>query len=1354
MKTDKIRIPLLKRQIEYVKTELKEESRGSQNAGFAILLKGNVDVSRLEQALDVLIKENDALRTHLELNEDSKIYHVVEEETEGWIRHDYRNMKEEEAEKKAFAAIQEENVRAMDLFAEAMFIFHMYLISDKKVILYVKASHVITDGPSFRAIYSQLADLYSGKDNNTSDSWREMVEREIEFIKSEKGIEETLDWKVEVEKFPEDVAIDEIISVGKKELNQSGAGSFSMEKLKEIATAAGTSVFNTIMVMYSYGLGKIFGKDSMAINYTMADRFTKQTRYAIGLTTHKVPCCIKGIGTNSIFNILKESKEQSIKAFECFKTSDQVEPYTFTLSYLTNTVKVSSWSGLDAEIINIEGNNQSGDYSFVMMCSETEDKVVLNPVADSRIYKQSFISALYAYMKEAMEELYTEITSVKKVHFPDIRKKNSISNLGHSFILKGNIDRDRLKRAVEKLYERFDILKCVFVETENGEFDLVYDKDISRQLDFTEVLGETPEERKNNAIKDTQERMKEVLYLSKDSCGRFNAYIISEDEVMISIVISHFLVDGESLGVLMETFIKLYEDPERNDLPKIKQALDFKIDYHRFLMTEDFKKMAGYWQEKVRTYKAPEIPKLPSDKEIQESVNLSFEKEKIERISKEAKASNFYVLLGLYHLALSEVTGQNDVGISYSHSGRLREDELKMVGSLVKMIFTRSFFRKEDSWKKIIKEMMNQDDDIKNLRGAMANRNLQFTFSYNTENNFTDIKTKDDICILENKDYEEVMSGFKNMCICIGKETKDHIHLYICGDPEQYTMGFREKLCALMSSYVDKILENPNAQLSEIAGKEAFIVKTEEYVGNKVKLPLTRTMSYYLKKEYPDNPGSFNLGNGLYLKNVKDIDRLKRAITKIYDRYDAFRMVFHPEGDTGYLTVEDTQYPEVEVLEAVGETEEQRYEYAVRESRNKVKIPILLSSKGMNRFWIYKISEDSVVVAYSSNHLINDGGSIALMEYCLEKYYEDPDRTDLPDPGKFSDFLLERQALFESEKGKQEIEYWKKRMDGYEDPVIIKPEAGKETRPSMMYGMTKLDLEDVKKVASECKASNFNIIYLLWQLSLAETMKQNDIAMRYAFSGRDSEDLSNMFGLIAHGITVRSDFKTEDKWYDLVQNFKTTCDEDMKRVSTSDYIGVREFVMSYVVNTGMAERKHFADADVSEAFSLTSTYFTGRYLAAMVVEDSEHITVYPYCSNDEYGTEMVMQLGKCLKHNLQKIMEDPYMKLKDICMTKDFLKVSEKVKIEMDLFTQEENRECTNTDDDLVLFISEKIKDALELEELPNPDENFFDIGGSSFKAFYIINNLLGDKKDMLKFSDFYNSESIRELAEVMAERV
>ncbi len=60
---------------------------------------------------------------------------------------------------------------------------------------------------------------------------------------------------------------------------------------------------------------------------------------------------------------------------------------------------------------------------------------------------------------------------------------------------------------------------------------------------------------------------------------------------------------------------------------------------------------------------------------------------------------------------------------------------------------------------------------------------------------------------------------------------------------------------------------------------------------------------------------------------------------------------------------------------------------------------------------------------------------------------------------------------------------------------------------------------------------------------------------------------------------------------------------------------------------------------------------------------------------------------------------------------------------------------------------------ALETDDEPAEDDDFFDCGGNSYKAFFIMTNLPEEYKGLLEMDDFYDYETFSGILNRMAEK-
>ena len=404
---------------------------------------------------------------------------------------------------------------------------------------------------------------------------------------------------------------------------------------------------------------------------------------------------------------------------------------------------------------------------------------------------------------------------------------------------------------------------------------------------------------------------------------------------------------------------------------------------------------------------------------------------------------------------------------------------------------------------------------------------------------------------------------------------------------------------------------------------------------------LTITQRTYSKMELrEDGRGALNMSNGFILKGVCDFERLDKAIRRLYERYDAMRTNVREDEEGAYFEIFEVSPLGLGIVELSAVGRDARFEEAMADAQIRVREPLSLSDEGMYRFWAYKIAEDETLVIYVVNHLVTDGGSMAIINMELGKLYENPERTDLPECADYADFLEEKKRLWSEGLIQEEVNYWKNLMDGYENPPIEAPKVVEEKSP-MEYGKFTIDLTKIKKIARKSRMSNFNVVSVITQMAYAMVTKQNDMVMRYVMSNRFTEKFQGTVGFITQAFTARHTFSMDEKWSDLAKWQRDTMNRDMKHMQFSDIIEMQELFISYVVSNGNSTNAvgKFGELEMQPLVLHSKCEYGRRMFGLIVVEYTDTIYITPYCDNKLYRKELVLGFGVAVNKCVERIFE-------------------------------------------------------------------------------------------------------------------
>ena len=72
----------------------------------------------------------------------------------------------------------------------------------------------------------------------------------------------------------------------------------------------------------------------------------------------------------------------------------------------------------------------------------------------------------------------------------------------------------------------------------------------------------------------------------------------------------------------------------------------------------------------------------------------------------------------------------------------------------------------------------------------------------------------------------------------------------------------------------------------------------------------------------------------------------------------------------------------------------------------------------------------------------------------------------------------------------------------------------------------------------------------------------------------------------------------------------------------------------------------------------------------------------------------------------------------------------------------------------IVDMLAELWQAVLELDETPTEEADFFELGGNSYKAFFVITNLPEEYEGKLEMNDFLEYETLGKMADRLIENV
>ena len=293
----------------------------------------------------------------------------------------------------------------------------------------------------------------------------------------------------------------------------------------------------------------------------------------------------------------------------------------------------------------------------------------------------------------------------------------------------------------------------------------------------------------------------------------------------------HIITDGVSQGILVKDFMELYKDDS-----SLKE-LDLRyVDYSDWQQKEGIvEKSKQYWMDVYK--EVPEILEIPTDypresirDEGGSSVVFELEKNQVaglKKLSEEYGITQYMLLLGIYKILLSKLSGQEDVVVGTPVAGRRHSDVEGIVGLFVNTLALRSNVASEKSFKSYIKDLGDgvissfehqdfQYEELVNLleieRDTSRNALFDVMFSYES---MGDRSLQIPGLILEPYDRSSTISKF-DLDLSAFEDGEGNLQMSFEYATSLYNRSTIERYRDYYTQILTAILKDPSQKIAEI----------------------------------------------------------------------------------------------------------------------------------------------------------------------------------------------------------------------------------------------------------------------------------------------------------------------------------------------------------------------------------------------------------------------------------------------------------------------------------------------------------------------------------------------------------
>ncbi|UCH98456.1 MAG: amino acid adenylation domain-containing protein [Candidatus Aminicenantes bacterium] len=771
------------------------------------------------------------------------------------------------------------------------------------------------------------------------------------------------------------------------------------------------------------------------------------------------------------------------------------------------------------------------------------------------------------------------LTPIQKEFFEFSLENPHHFNMSRTLSSRFRLEEDMLKAVFTRIQEHHDVLRVTF-KRENGEIIQVNQGlDCPFSLQVFDLRDRTDA---GAALETRAEELQSSLDLGTGPLMKLGLFRLDDGDRLL-VLFHHLVIDGISWRILledMETLFQQYRERRPLELPLKTDSFKLRAEkLAQYANTEEFLNEKNYWKQLESQPFQPITRDFETgDNRIKNMGMVSFSLGQehtrllLTRVNEAFNTEINDILLTALGAAIKRVFGIKKLCIALEGHGRegiLKNMDInRTVGWFTTVYPLVLDFSYEDDRE----DLSRQIKEIKETLRHVPNNGI----GYGLLKYLTRPEHRED---LDFKLKPQVSFNYLGQFDTDGEQISfARVEPFI-----QNSLGENER--RKYDFDISGILENQQITLSIAYSDKQYRRQTAEALGTAFKEQLYRVISYCStrhRKEltpsdftyralpletvdrltrqynhavidiYPLTPmqegmlfyALYDQSSTAYYNQVSlrlrgelDIPLFKRALNQLFERYHILRTSFsherldrplqvvlnHREVDFYFKDLREPGIEKEQFIKEFKENDRKRYFH--------------LNEDVLLRTALFRVKEDEYQITWSYHHILMDGwGSAILIKEFFQVYdaYREKKPLRLPPVKPYRTYV---QWLEQRDKNIP-AEYWKKLLEGYNEPVSI-PKTGVAGTDHKEYREQEVRLvldrektQALENIAVKNQVMVSTLIQTTWGILLARYNNKGDVVFGLVVSGRSHEidGIESMVGLFINTVPVRIRYENAIKF--------------------------------------------------------------------------------------------------------------------------------------------------------------------------------------------------------------------------------
>jgi surfactin family lipopeptide synthetase A len=385
------------------------------NMPMAVFIEGAVEKERLRQALEILVKRHESLRTSFELVDDEPMQRIHKDAD---IKICFLDAGEEDVDK-----VINNFIKPFDLAKTPLMNIGLAELSAVRRLLVIDMHHIISDGSSMGILLKELSEIYGGKNlqplriqYKDFSQWQDKLRKQNGLKLQEEYWLGRFSGEIPVLELPLDYQRPVIQSFEGDSIRFE-AGEELTGKLAEISWLTGTTLFMVLLGAYNMLLSKYTGQEDIVVGTPVAGRNHDNLEKMIGVFINTLALRNRPEPEKTFAEFMDEVKENSLKAYENqeYQFDELVQklnvkrdlsrsPVFDTMFILQNTtmpaIEIDS-----LRFIPMEYNSRSSKYDITLTAKESGGAIKFELEYCTRLFKRETVERMAEHFINILENV-------------------------------------------------------------------------------------------------------------------------------------------------------------------------------------------------------------------------------------------------------------------------------------------------------------------------------------------------------------------------------------------------------------------------------------------------------------------------------------------------------------------------------------------------------------------------------------------------------------------------------------------------------------------------------------------------------------------------------------------------------------------------------------------------------------------------------------------------------------------------------------------------------------------------------------------------------------------------------------